>query len=198
MKKLLALLFFLLLVLTSCSNGEKEVSTKVSGEEVEKLSPLEEVSKTCLESSASNCRDIFNQLGDQIDDEFSKEVLDNYSALNETMYSERNVTDKMTVIDMKMDYLSSKAYEIVLKNNRELGNKHYVKLIEEKVYPLSELYNSKKIKVGMSEIEVIISLGFPNKINTTTTANTVSQQWVYDNYNAYVYIDDGEVTSYQN
>lgn len=52
-------------------------------------------------------------------------------------------------------------------------------------------------KIGMTAQQVRNSQwGSPKKINKTTTAFGVSEQWVYDN-NRYVYLDDGIVTGIQ-
>jgi hypothetical protein len=49
--------------------------------------------------------------------------------------------------------------------------------------------------IGMTHIQLVYSVGFPDDINSTMTASATHQQWVYgDNY---VYLDDGMVTSYQ-
>lgn len=59
-----------------------------------------------------------------------------------------------------------------------------------------ELKNSIP-KIGMTREEVIITKwGRPNKVNKTTTANGVSEQWVYGS-NRYVYLDNGIVTAIQ-
>lgn len=47
----------------------------------------------------------------------------------------------------------------------------------------------------MSEKDLLISCGSPNEINRTVTANGSSEQWVYSNI--YVYVENGEVTSFQ-
>ncbi len=52
-------------------------------------------------------------------------------------------------------------------------------------------------KIGMTKDEVQNSLwGLPQYINKTTTANSVSEQWVYDS-NRYIYFDNGIVTAIQ-
>jgi hypothetical protein len=49
----------------------------------------------------------------------------------------------------------------------------------------------------MTEAQVRNSTwGSPEKINRTTTANKVSEQWVYSGYR-YIYFDDGIVTAIQ-
>ena len=53
----------------------------------------------------------------------------------------------------------------------------------------------KKIKPGMKEIGIILIKGQPNKINTTETEHTISNQYVYDEM--YVYTENGIVTTIQ-
>lgn len=55
----------------------------------------------------------------------------------------------------------------------------------------------KNPTIGMTAEEVKNSLwGKPNSINRTTTADCISEQWVYSNYR-YIYLDNGIVTSIQ-
>jgi hypothetical protein len=74
---------------------------------------------------------------------------------------------------------------------------YFNRFIDEKVNPLIEYYNSKTVKIGMNTLELIVSMGYPNKINRTTTASSVSQQWVYRDIDVYVYLENGVVTSFQ-
>ena len=55
---------------------------------------------------------------------------------------------------------------------------------------------TSKIWVGMSYIELVYSVGFPDHINSTTTAAGTSQQWVYGT-SLYAYVEGGKVISYQ-
>jgi hypothetical protein len=54
-----------------------------------------------------------------------------------------------------------------------------------------------KVSVGMSRQECELSWGKPSKINTTTTGNTISEQWVYSS-GSYLYLKNGRLTSIQN
>ena len=57
---------------------------------------------------------------------------------------------------------------------------------------------SKGVSIGMSEDDVRnSSWGSPESINTTTTGDTVHEQWCYANNN-YLYFDDGILTTIQN
>jgi predicted membrane protein len=65
---------------------------------------------------------------------------------------------------------------------------------------ISQISEGRKIGVGMTNVEVIYSLGYPDDINSTTNSYGVSEQWVYGSpiYDGqYVYLEDGVVTSYQ-
>lgn len=60
-----------------------------------------------------------------------------------------------------------------------------------------QIYNPAPT-VGMTADEVKQDWGEPDKINTTTTLNGTSEQWIYNNTNTYVYLDNGVVTAVQN
>jgi hypothetical protein len=62
------------------------------------------------------------------------------------------------------------------------------------------LIEAGKVRLGMSEKQLLLSLGRPNRINSTHTANGMSEQWVYRNnpLYQYVYLSDGIVTAVQN
>lgn len=52
------------------------------------------------------------------------------------------------------------------------------------------------IWVGATKEMAELSWGIPKRINKTTTANTISEQWVYGN--SYLYFDNGKITAIQN
>jgi len=56
------------------------------------------------------------------------------------------------------------------------------------------------VRIGMTKQEVYeSSWGRPDKVNTTTTARAVREQWVYRNRGSgYLYFEDGVLTSIQN
>lgn len=65
---------------------------------------------------------------------------------------------------------------------------------------IANISEGRKIGVGMTNAEVIYSMGYPNDINTTNNSSGTYEQWVYGDpiYGAtYVYVDNGIVTSYQ-
>jgi hypothetical protein len=51
------------------------------------------------------------------------------------------------------------------------------------------------ITIGMDKAKVVIALGYPTNVNTTQTAHSSSEQWVYGN--DYIYLENGRVTSWQ-
>jgi hypothetical protein len=53
-----------------------------------------------------------------------------------------------------------------------------------------------KVKVGMTPGQTRCVLGEPERVNTTTTATGVSEQWVYGT-GRYVYFRDGMVEAIQ-
>lgn len=194
-------LFFTLcsLLLTACSTKEKSIESEASAEPKEELSPLEEISKVCLKS-IDECDAIFKEKGELIDREFSegKEVIERYLLVYNTLASKNSVEYKTRTMDENMKFLKSKGYPTLIKYNKKLGNEYYAQFLEDILYPRAQVYNSKNLTVGMDMFDLILSMGYPNKINKTTTSNGVSAQWVYRDLDVYVYLDDSIVTSFQN
>lgn len=58
-----------------------------------------------------------------------------------------------------------------------------------------DLITLGKIKLGMTEAELILSWGPPKTINETVVSGRASKQYVY--YDQYVYVDNGIVSSFQ-
>jgi hypothetical protein len=54
----------------------------------------------------------------------------------------------------------------------------------------------KRVLVGMTQEQVRASWGQPEHVNTTTYGAHVDEQWVFSS-SAYVYFEDGVVTSFQ-
>ena len=88
-----------------------------------------------------------------------------------------------------------------LKDGEWVAKNEY-KINEEKVKALNEVDTRKYPAIGMTGSEVRASIwGGPDNINKTTTANGVSEQWVYkvgDYDMKFIYLDDGIVTAIQN
>ena len=95
----------------------------------------------------------------------------------------------------------SKYYEYKLDKDGKLfsndsDNLVYKKTSQETTVP--EEVRKQEPKLGMTKIEAENSTwGKPNKINKTTNAYGVHEQWVYSGYK-YLYFDDGILTSIQN
>ena len=53
----------------------------------------------------------------------------------------------------------------------------------------------KQILLGMTEEQIRMSVGDPQKINRTVSARGVSEQWVYDG--GYLYFENGKLTTSQ-
>jgi len=61
----------------------------------------------------------------------------------------------------------------------------------------SRTENPRTVSIGMTREEVLTEgWGRPRDVNKTTTANTVSEQWVYSGYK-YLYFEDGILTTIQ-
>jgi hypothetical protein len=64
-----------------------------------------------------------------------------------------------------------------------------------------ESIDRRAIKIGMSEMGLYISWGFPTKTNKTVSSSGTRKQCIYDNREHardYVYIENGKITSWQN
>jgi len=70
-------------------------------------------------------------------------------------------------------------------------------LIKKQPKGLQKLLSDRKIKVGLTKGQVLLSWGKPGDVNTTITARGRREQWVYS-LKSYVYFDDGLVTAIQN
>jgi hypothetical protein len=67
---------------------------------------------------------------------------------------------------------------------------------EAEVKRQAAMVKAHKIWVGMTEAQLVKSLGKPDKVNRTVTANGKSEQWVY--HGNYIYVEGGVVTAFQN
>lgn len=122
---------------------------------------------------------------------------------DETLYifkDKNDITDKEKAF-LKFQYNNEKlTYNFIpgYEHNNYLGREYTINLnkISDNVEkPSKEII--KEPKIGMTKAEAEVSTwGKPNKINKTTTAYGVSEQWVYSN-NRYLYFDNGKLTSIQ-
>ena len=67
---------------------------------------------------------------------------------------------------------------------------------EAEVKRQAAMVKAHKIWVGMTEAQLLKSIGKPEKVNRTVTANGKSEQWVY--HGNYIYVENGVVTAFQN
>ena len=70
-----------------------------------------------------------------------------------------------------------------------------VKILTTFIEEEKDIKDASRIKVGMSDAEVVGQIGAAKKKNRTTDMAGVSEQWVYDGL--YVYFADGKVKSFQ-
>lgn len=61
----------------------------------------------------------------------------------------------------------------------------------------SAMAKKRHLVIGMSEEQVIESMGRPREINRTVSDYCVREQWVYGDFGPYLYFDDGVLTSWQ-
>lgn len=78
-----------------------------------------------------------------------------------------------------------------LEKSRQLANAQVLKQAAVKA-------KDRGVSISMSQSEVrASSWGLPQRVNRTTTASGVTEQWVYGNRN-YLYFRDDKLTSIQN
>ena len=69
-------------------------------------------------------------------------------------------------------------------------------LIAKQPKAIRELINAKKVQLGMTKEQVILSWGKPEDISRTVGSWGVHEQWCYPNY-VFLYFENGVLTSYQ-
>jgi hypothetical protein len=84
----------------------------------------------------------------------------------------------------------------LVKHNKKVGFLFIGSLLD---YYDSQYNHSliTKIFIGMGKDDVLKLLGEPKSVNKTITKNNINEQWVYDNFYTYIYVDNGVVTAYQ-
>lgn len=62
---------------------------------------------------------------------------------------------------------------------------------------IKKLIFKHSFTIGMTTDMVVLSIGFPDDINRTITAHYEHEQWVYRDYDMYLYFKNGILTSWQ-
>jgi hypothetical protein len=197
--KIYWIMFLSCLILFACSSTSVDPVESATSEIMKKaeLNPLEKVSKVCIESNIDECYSAFveNNLARDYPEETG--ILNNYIHLYNGLKSDQSIEAKIDIIKTKMSFLQNRNYTSAIESNKEVGNEYYARFLEENIVPLDTFYDKKSVSIGMNTLQLIISMGYPDKINKTTNSYGTSAQWVYRDYDMYVYLDDGIVTSYQ-
>jgi len=84
---------------------------------------------------------------------------------------------------------------IELEQKRIIREKEYIKKYGKYTY---EKLRNGQYWLGMSDEMARISLGDPDDINRSVGTWGVHEQWIYREYNLYIYFENGKLTSYQN
>ena len=107
------------------------------------------------------------------------------------------------ILDMCREHLTPAAELIYKKSMTDLAKvtaeQEKKSAIDAKKQAAFELAAKKRegVSIGMTAADAVASSwGKPRKINRTTRANSVREQWVYDG--GYLYFDNGVLTSIQN
>lgn len=187
---LIVIIFSILLMGCSSDKVTTQQNSKTKHKE-EKLSKIDKIAKNMLEGDT----DTTELVTDKNLPKDESDLLFNYGELNN--YLDRVVeNNEISVNDNINSAISMRIQNII--NNRVNANgkyKYLDRLIDKKINPLLNLWHSNEVDIGMSEKDLLISCGVPIEINRTVTSNGSSEQWVYPSQ--YVYVEDGEVTSFQ-
>ncbi|WHY64668.1 hypothetical protein [Neobacillus sp. SuZ13] len=215
-------IFVILLIftLTACSSSNSEPTEKVN-QELKKETDSRKITEEEQKFINLVLKDDYETLLKETEGK-TNQVQQDYHSLAIAFDKENKLEEKVkgTESELIASAIYKKQYEDI-KNNLE--NVHYVpKKIKDKVDDLHTLAkekfnyysvtyeeeqaksswkyateNPKPVNIGMTQEEVLTKgWGRPIDINTTTTINGKSEQWVYPN-NHYLYFEDGILTSIQ-
>ena len=148
-------------------------------------------------------------------DNFQFESMKTFIPLSEAWFER---FDKVKIIEIQTFYNSGSG-NIWFEVENEDGDKAKVKF--DKYYSINEVFDfnyylkdplnqdwaenivkcirSKKIKIGMTKYQVMISWGKPDKINKTVSKTYIKEQWVYKRFysNQYLYFENGLLITIQ-
>lgn len=193
LKKLLVLLSISFL-LSSCATTSSEPKVKEVEAESKELSRLDQIAKIGIEDKNwDEAHRLANvEKGDLPMHE--AQVLIEYLYMFKLINSDKTVEAKQSGLESSMWNLS---FELDKENTAKYTKKYsYFGDVVKHINHLNEIYDKHFYEIGMSKDDLLFSMGFPNEINRTVTKNSKSEQWVYDN-GIYIYIEDDEVTSFQ-
>ena len=201
---LIAIMFSFLLIGCSSNFVTSQQKTETKQKE-EKLSKIDQIAKNMLEGDTDttelvtnknlpkeesdflfNYGELINFLNRKIE---NNEIPDANGDMESFIDKKLRNEDIDSIIDMRVGNLIHNKIKVAYEY------KYLDKLINKKIDPLLNLWNSGEVRIGMSEKDLLISCGSPNEINRTVTSNGSSEQWVYSNI--YVYVENGKVTSFQ-
>lgn len=128
--------------------------------------------------------------------------------LANTFCEERSQPHSNRAVNLKEYLLMYETHEgVTLHPAKEAPSKENCKKITELCLKLWNQYRcegiaERKIWIGMTENQLILSRGLPNDTNKTVNRHGVSSQWVYGSFGPYVYLEganneDLKVTSWQ-
>ena len=123
------------------------------------------------------------------------------SAFGVTAYPTTVVIDRYgTVAMMHTGYLTSKedfakVFDYFTADNYTQSVVRNLSDIEKGIYLININGKKEKVVIGMSQNQCREALGNPQRINRTTTASIIYEQWVY--YNRYLYFENGKLVTIQ-
>lgn len=191
-------LFFICLafLLTACSNVQQEAS-----DNEEQLT--QELIQLFHEKKYDEITDKVVKQKIELEKNFFNIALA-YKELEKTGIGKRDSlakSDQYEYIKAKLDNVNNPPSEIAEEINRTkriVEQKYITFLKEEKPNEYDASVGTlPNPSIGMTKEEVLYSTwGKPKDINKTTTADTVSEQWVYSDYK-YLYFENGILTTIQ-
>jgi hypothetical protein len=102
-----------------------------------------------------------------------------------------------------VEFLAEAGYETNLGfyNTDELIERFYIKepskMLAKWGQRVVKAIKEKKVLIGMTKEQVIISWGKPRDINRTGGAWGVHEQWIYGDFGPYLYFENDKMTSWQ-
>lgn len=212
---------FVLLSLVGCSGGgeEPQTSTPPSSQQQNESEPQQSATPQADETEVSE-PDKFGDMLDPYQGEWKRADIESDvwrlmidgSQISNVCYDTDRTVLEVKEYEFDLDdagnlivteygkpryvYTIDENGQLVSKKNGTSTTAFYEKVSDTADVPPDAPEEKLEPAIGMTESEVYASTwGTPKKKNRTETANSVREQWVYDE--GYIYFEDGRVTSIQ-
>ncbi|MFC0417730.1 hypothetical protein ACFFHH_20180 [Cytobacillus solani] len=208
MSKKVLLFIFILILLASCSNNQQETLNEINNNQTNEEATLEEEIGKQRELTSEEL-ELTELIINKKYDEVARECIGFENQTQKDFYKLASAFRVYQNYNKDTESVLPVSFESVIEDLDKITfippqlSKEVKNLRDWAIWKVNyfnkkaKQENSKgKIGIGMTQEEVIESIGKPTDINKTVTANGTSEQWVYPNY-VYLYFEDGILTSYQ-